>query len=278
MRDAETNLADLVAAHERRLYGFFRARVREDAAASDLAQETWVEVLRHGDTFDAGKGSFWTFTRIWADFVLRRHWERGQKERERIALEPSSEPDEGGGPGAGERPDTGRPSPHDSVQLSRLLRMVLRCALACSRPPNEILVFGFTKLEWKPREITMNLSDEILRTLAARLEREYVALVPDPELASAFSPLREKLELSLSQILSDPRSLRAYDHVPAEPTGSLLLRAYFPPAANPDAIVTRWWDTVKRSVFRELRKESMLMATSADRAGPSAAEREGTTR
>ncbi len=263
MPEATATLDDLVRDHERRLYGFFRARVRDDSAADDLAQETWVEVLRHGETFDPERGTFWTFTRIWADFVLRRHWQSLVRDRERLDrdVEGDDSPPES---------TVGAPSPalasEDASTVAALLRRILACALSCSRPPNEILAFGFTKLEWKPREITMNLSDSTLRDLTRRLETDYVAVVPDPEIAEAFAPLRAKLEQSLDELLSDPRSKRTYAHVPAGPTGPLALGAYFAPDANRESTVTRWWDTVKRTVFRELRASGAL--DESDEANP----------
>lgn len=94
--------------------------------------------------------------------------------------------------------------------------------------------------------------------MALRLERDYAALVPDPEIAAAFEPLREKLEQTLADLLSDPRSKRAYAHVPDGPTGPIALEAYFAPDANPESTITRWWDTVKRAVFRQLREQGAL--------------------
>lgn len=280
MPDVAADLGDLVRQHERRLYGFFRVRVGDDSAAGDLAQETWVEVLGHGDTFDPGLGSFWTFTRIWAGFVLRRHWEaRGrERERERGDGGPSGN-DEPYHPDPGERFDARVLAAEDATSLSRALRQIVCCAFACPRPPNEIIAFGFTKLEWKPREITMNLSDSTLDELASRLERDYVALVPDPEIAAAFEPLRGKLEQSFADLVSDPRSKRAYAHVPDGPTGPIELRAYFAPDANAESTVTRWWDTVKRAVFRQLREQGALgqAADGPGRAGPAGPKVHGAT-
>lgn len=257
MPEGTATLDDLVRQHERRLFGFFRIRVRDDSVASDLAQETWLEVLGHGETFDPDRGSFWTFTRIWADFVLRRHWQSVGRDRERLDRRAEDEDSPGGALVEARAAASGLAS-EDASTLRTVLRKVLACALSCERPPNEIVAFGFTKLEWKPREITVNLSASTLRDLSQRLERDYVALVPDPEIAASFAPLRAKLERGLDELLSDPRSKRAYAHVPDGPTGPMKLESYFAPGANPESAVTRWWDTVKRTVFRDLRESGAL--------------------
>ena len=91
-----------------------RVRVRDDATAEDLVQDTWAEVLRRADTFDPALGSFWTFTKIWADIVVRRHWDEKIPEPVEIdddrgvecAVEAGGEPDAAGANLAAGLPDT----------------------------------------------------------------------------------------------------------------------------------------------------------------------------
>ena len=251
-------LDGLVRRHESRLYGFLRPRVADDATAEDLAQETWVEVLRHANTFDPEQGTFWTFTRIWADFALRRHWRTRQRERSRAAAAPPSIDPEGGELDAGEHPDIGRLTADEAARYGEDLRNVLHCALSCARPPNEKIAYGFSKLGWTRQEIAMDLTPEILNSLAARLEHDYRAIVPDPGIAEAFAALREALAQCLSELAFDPRSKHAYAHVPDVPTGSLALEAFVGPDASVESSVSRWCEALKRAVFARLDQEGFF--------------------
>ena len=53
----------------------------------------------------------------------------------------------------------------------------------CPRPPHEVIVFGFSKLEWKLREVVRDLEDPPLEVLAVRLVRKYVPGERPPEVS-----------------------------------------------------------------------------------------------
>ena len=105
----------LIEAHQRRLYGFMRVRVRDNATAEDLVHDTWGEVLRRADTFDPARGSFWTFTKIWADIVVKRHWQ----ERIPEAVERGDDRERTGGRSAAARISRRRPRGRTARRVER---------------------------------------------------------------------------------------------------------------------------------------------------------------
>lgn len=263
MSEGRASVSALIESHQRRLNGFMRVRVRDDSTAEDLVQDTWAEVLRRIDTFDSGRGSFWTFTKIWAAIVLKRHWD--EKTPETVELDDDRDVERaadgsGGGQDIAASADLAAGLPdglavEDRVHAARTLLDLLCHVMACSRPPHEVIVFGFSKLLWKPSEIVEELSDRPLRGLAARLEADYRAAVPIPAVRAAFSPLLEKLDRPLGDLIEDPRTRRGNESLLARVAGDTTLADYYPDAGNAEAAVTRWWDAVKRAVFSEIRRE-----------------------
>ena len=215
MAEERASVNALIEAHQRRLYGFMRVRVRDDATAEDLVQDTWGEVLRRADTFDPARGSFWTFTKIWADIVVKRHWQERIPEAVEREDDRESEPAAGASGGedlSGADLAAGLPegsNVDDRLHAARTLLDLLCRILACARPPHEIIVFGFSKLLWKPSEIVEDLADRRLLALAARLQEDYAASVPIPAVRAAFAPLLDKLERRLGDLIDDPRTRRA---------------------------------------------------------------------
>ena len=248
MPEEQATPDQLIESHQARLYGFIRCRVRNDAAADDLVQETWTEVWKRIDTYDPNRGSFWTFTKIWAGFVLKRYW--GET---RVGSEASSTGEHDGELQGGEQVAT-TAAPEESLQVSEALLELLCRVASCSRPPHEILVFGFAKLTWKPREIVEELSDSALSRLAAQLQKEYTALAPLPTLRVALCPLRVNLSHPLTLLITDPRTRRIYGELLDRITGETALREYYPRGRVPEEVVVQWWDGVKRAVFTEVRK------------------------
>src|SRR5262249_54206896 len=154
-------------------------------------QETWVEVLRRIDTFDDSKGSFWAFTLNWTKIVLKRHYS--------TSVADPAQPDED----SALRADLGSSSPEKALMLARIITELLRRVLACTRPPHEVIAFGFSKLQWKPQQIREELCDINLRDLALRLEVEYSALVRSPAIRALFRPLHDRLVCTLSELVHD---------------------------------------------------------------------------
>ena len=144
---------------------------------------------------------------------------------------------------------------------------LLRYAAACRRPPHEVVTFGFSRLEWKPREIFEELSPETLTSLAERLEREYAQLAPLPSLHAALFPLRKKVASVLRDVMPDPRTREIYAPLLDRNAGETVLADYYRAGHSPEALIVQWWDKVKRSVFIEIRNagRGTLFAWSQER-------------
>ena len=248
MNEQPTRIEELVESHERRLLVFLRCRV-DDSTARDLAQETWVDVWQHYDTYDPERGSFWVFTKIWANFVLKRYWRARKRGQDR---EVSVDEDDGSAT-LHDAAETG-PGMEDVLTASEAFLELLCCAASCDRPPNEIIVFGLAKTKWKPSEIVAHFSASSLNDMQAVLEREYLAMVPHPGVEEAFSPLREKLNHPLGQTVRDPRVRRSYSKTLEVNAGQSKLSEYFPAGSGPEEAVSRWVAAVKRAVVAQVRQ------------------------
>ena len=254
-------VGELIATHQQRLYGYFLGRVRDDSVAKDLAQETWMEVWRRADTFDPQLGGFWTFTRIWADLVFKRHGTALGIERRRRAAEPGAvaggEPDTSGdgavvsGALNGRAAGAGQGGVEHAVQCAAAFTELLCRVARCTRPPHEVIVFGFSKLGWKPADIVGELADVPLGDLAARLEREYAAATAVPAVHAAFAPLRNKLGRLLAEVVRDPRTRALCKPLLDRVVETTTLREYFPAAEarGAEAAIVHWWHAVQRSVI-----------------------------
>lgn len=239
--DAPPDLSQLVETHHRRLRGWFRARVGARADAEDLAQRTWIEVLKRAHTFDPSRGTFWAFTLIWADFIRRRYWHEGSRaplasgdasDLEKLRSAPTEPAD-------------------DAVAASSLpvFNELLRRTLGCRRLTHEILAFGFVKLlGWPPKRFVAELSSASLSELVAHLEREYVREVPDRDVRSAFAELARGLTQRLGDSRVDPRVLAPYDSLRQRTIGELALAELYLTHSSPEECVTRWWAAVGRVV------------------------------
>lgn len=238
MSDAPSTLEALIDGHRSRLRGWVRMRVRDPHAADDVEQDTWLEVLRHGATFDASKGSFWTFTLIWARTVLKRH--RGERRPDELELEPVDR----------------AAAPDERLALARAAYAMLLLALQSQRPPHEVIALGFVRLGWKPEDLVTHLIDVPLDELLPRLERELAELLSLVAVRAALAALRARLRQPLEALISDPRTRRTYAHVLTPPAGRTCFADYLPAGTDPRPLVTRWWHSVLRSVLETVQRES----------------------
>lgn len=263
------DLGELIRQHQARLRGFFRGRVRDDSIADDLVQETWLEVMRHWASFDPGKGTFWAFSRIWADIALKRHW-ADRKRDDRFASSPRANhgddstviPDDGspGGPiSPGEAArwavsrDVATPPPDVDLHHGRVLTEVLACVTSSRRPPHEIIAFLLAKLSWKPSEVVAELGDCTLSELVERIEREYLGTTRIPSMARLFAPLRARLDSRLADTIADKRTRDCYPTLLDRTAGETRLQDYAAKDTPAEHQVSRWWEAVERSAFNEMR-------------------------
>ncbi len=240
------DLSQLVHQHQKQLIGWFRARLGARSDAEDLAQRTWIEVLGRADTFDPERGSFWTFTKIWAGFVLRRYWAEASGDSLLI--------DGDLGEGDLDIDCVGGDALGSTAPLTafNIVSAVLRCALGCRRLPHEVAVFGFVKLlQWKPSRVVEELSAHTVEYAVDCLEAEYLKDVPHPDVRSAFEALRVKLKQPLRACGVDRRTLQRYAPLQDRPTGTILLNDLYG-GDDREAAVTRWWAAVARVVEEDL--------------------------
>jgi len=255
----------LIETHQQRLVRWFYARIRDRDTAADLAQRTWVEVLPRIHTFDSTLGSFFTFTKVWALFALKRHWAETARQRYRAEEDAPA----GGGVDEGDDlPEGGRidqgaageAHPNriaELVEASEMHIELLRRALTCKRLPHEIIAFGIVKLlDWTPRRVVADLSDTSLDNAAAFLESEYFRNVPLPEVREAFQPLRAGLAHIIASYDIDARISRPYTHLAERVAATTVLRDYYPAEDDPEVLVTRWWAAVNRAVRNDLLRLS----------------------
>lgn len=251
--DTGSDLQALIVAHHRRLVGWFRLRVGDADVAEELAQRTWQEVLLHGHTFDRQRGAFFTFTKVWADIILKRQRaEVALRRRREIRIEEEGEEDDGADPVLRTAPQL---QSYDDVDLDResVFLRLLPLALGCRRLPHEILAFGFVKLlDWKPARVVAELSDNLLDQTAALLADEYALEVATQEVRPAFAALQRKLQQTLAEVDADPRSKKPYQDLMNERTGGTLLHAYYRDGSTPEMAVVRWWSAVTRAVVEKL--------------------------
>jgi len=243
-----------IAAHHDRLVGWFRARVFDRDLAEELTQRTWSEVLRRIDSFNPEQGSFFTFTKIWAEFVLRRHRSEMAKRR-KAEISISTESDDATGL---ENEISLSCAPRgiaidDCLDRGRVFLSLLSLALGCRRLPHEIVAFGFVKLlDWKPARVVHDLSGATLEEAAAFLEREYAREAPSADVERAFAKLRSRLTLTLAECETDPRAKKPFSHLLDRKTGGTILSAYYRDDATPEMAVVRWWSAVTRAVAEDL--------------------------
>jgi hypothetical protein len=145
-------------------------------------------------------------------------------------------------------------NPETALVQARVTTELLRRVLACPRPPHEVVTFGFSKLNWKPREIATELCDVRLFDLAQRLAREYEALVPSPAVREAFRSLHDRLALPLGEVIRDPRVRRSYARLLDRVSGETILRDYLPGDHPAEESIVWWWGFVQRAVLTDLER------------------------
>lgn len=254
---------------ERRLRGFFRARVRNLADADELAQETWLIVLRQQDSYSPERGSFSAFAFSRARYCLLEYFRKIKDRRAMESLFCELQSDGSSGEAANdptERLGRERPgSPSWSEEGAWRTRLDYLAAvdrlLALSCPPHQVIIFVMVwLLETTPREIEERWSAEPLYRLEAHVEGECGErwCLPVSELQSKFRVLRQRLTLTLERTIDEPRTRLAYQALLGSIAGETLLRDYY--TGTPRDNIVQWWYSVMRvlvrTIHRDLRSEA----------------------
>jgi DNA-directed RNA polymerase specialized sigma24 family protein len=252
----EAAFAALRSRHEKRLAGYIRPRVNNDANVEDAAQEVWFDVSQHIHNYDPIHGNFESFVLNRAKYKVLQLNDRNRQSIGHLILAASHQ---------------GNESESDIVNLidsltaaplseaadrmiQRLLyQQLVKRVFSGANPPHQVIVFGFCKLlELRPKEIVAELSDTPLRDLATTLERDYCerAQVYRSEVKSSFGPLHARMALKVDEVLKDSRTSATRLTLHNQSVGDTVLRNYY--GDDPEGDITSWWDTVRRRVRNEL--------------------------
>ena len=212
----------LYARHQRQVRGFIRIRASNDTNTREIAHLTWLTVWQKLPTYDQSRSSFPTFVKYWASLVLLRSYEaQGLRRKVEVLFSEfiSRFPD------------------HDSS------------------PPHQLIAFGFAKLlAWPPRKIVTELSEVRLKTLAERLESEYISTsqLPEERVRPYFKQLRKDLGRRFREAAKDPRTRSLHSHLLHRIVGETTLQEYYTGGTDEQyaADITKWWDAVRRRVWK----------------------------
>jgi DNA-directed RNA polymerase specialized sigma24 family protein len=248
---------ELHSLHQGSVFGYIRARVRNDDDAQDVAQRTWIEVWNNIKSFDPQRGSLHAFaTRYWAHFMIMRHYSDLKGEAMPLAPDENIEIYR---PAFGEAGHPVKAYPDaswDEEAPAEVYTQLLALTFGGPSPPHQLLAFGFTKLlAWPPRRIVAELSDRSLAELAAQLEQAYLheSELPEALVRPAFARLRQALERRFGEVVDEPKTRETYPQLLDRIVGTTTLRDYYT-AGDPAAAVTRWWDAVKRRVRSDVSR------------------------
>ena len=221
-RDHEA-FATLHERHANRVFGYLRARSRNDGDAEEIAQQTWVQLTERLGDFDPARGGFIAFALHWAGIVLRRYYAP--------RLEPAANED------ALASATVAFVEEVEDAERADLLRRLLAIVFSGTPPAHQLVAFGFCKLlGWKPGRVVDELAAVPLRAAATRLTEGYLAAsrLPEDDVRACFAPLHGRLageegDATLGSLLTADR--------PAE------------------AQVTGWWWSVRRYALRAAERE-----------------------
>jgi len=246
---SQADARELIASHHRRLVGWFCIRVGDRDIAEELAQRAWIEVLRRIHTYTSERASFFTFTLIWADKILRRHRTQVAIERKRFVYrtilgEHEGDDDDPIHPGsdAGESPTE---PPTVVIDRPQVFSAMLALTLGCDRMPHEILTFGYIRLlGWKPAAFVAEFRSATLREIATLLYRDYRQDVADGVVDLHFRNFIERLAAPLTSWKCDPRTRKPYAAFLDLEAGGTRLEQYFREDKVAEELVAHWWDAV----------------------------------
>jgi len=175
------NIASVVSRFGKRLLGFIRQRVDNEADAEDILQDVWYQLTRAVDTEPIEQISAWLFA-----VARNRIIDRYRKHR-LVSLQPLLHDDEEPASRdlAGLIPDDGDP---ETVHLRSLFWKTLQESLA-ELPEEQRLVFVWNELEGIPFNEIAELTGEKLNTLISR--KRYAVLFLRERLLTLYHEIIE---------------------------------------------------------------------------------------
>lgn len=242
---------------------YIGSRVRRREDVEDISQDTWAEVLKKLSQYDSQRANFVAFVKNHAHWKMVAYYgELGERSRLEILAQDllgSKLPfeEESGATDILRRVKDSTPSPEEIAERAELFDRFLKVVFSSSIAPHQLISFGFARLlEWRPREIVAELSEQFLRNLEARLEDDYsrILLGQKTYLRERLSPLREKIDCEVDDVIEDPNTRTAYAHLLNRLVGQTKLSDYYTIHGDPEQNIDEWCWSVKRRALLELLK------------------------
>jgi len=239
---------------------YIGSRVRRREDVEDISQDTWTEVLKKLSKYDYQRANFVAFVKNHAHWKMVAYYEKlGEWGRVEILAQDllRNFEEESGATDILKRVKDSSPSPEEIIEKAELLDRFLKVAFSSSIAPHQLISFGFARLlEWRPREIVAELSEQFLRNLEARLEDDdsRILLGQRTYLRERLSPLREKMDCQVDDVIEDPNTRAVYAHLLNRLVGQTKLSDYYTIHGNPEQNIDEWSWSVKRRVLLELLK------------------------
>ncbi len=257
------------------VFGYIRARSRNDGDADDIAQDAELLAWTHTGRYDGRP--FCGFVFYWAHIALMRFYRAGKRRWEVEVLMTDMESGILDAPSEQEKLEYRAWLEQESRAIAQessreRFEMLLRIAFTAPFPPHQLIVFGLTKLvclrpgdkpvkrnkrsraaasRTPPRRVVSEFSDVPLRDLEREFEDAYLrdSSLPEEYARACFEPLRQRLEAT--------KELPAEDPVESRPPGRLLgettLREYY--GSDPTQDISHWWYSVYRHVASRLGED-----------------------
>jgi DNA-directed RNA polymerase specialized sigma24 family protein len=209
---------ELDALYRKRIYGYIKPRVRNDADALNITQDTLLKFFKNPATYDSDIGGLLNYLQK-AAF----HTHLDEIGRAFRIHELQAEPEDI------ETLEIKHLLGTDGIGLLREDEM-LKFIFGELSPPHQLIAFGFSyRLGWKPEEIVADLSEKRLKLLEGKLEDDYSAtsILDDRVVRDRFKLLRNNMIRSLGDVLIEPQTRKAYQSFLDTPVGETTLNQYF---------------------------------------------------
>lgn len=248
--------AVFAAARQQDVFNYFLKRICDPGVAEDLAQKTWMIVLkdlrRFKTRYRRKRGQLIAFVMHKARNVLLDHFRREAATKRRQSLNEANrdllEPESGD---AGLLfPDLDRQT-RTAIQAQLLERLV-----QSRRPLHQILIFFLCRLlDWTPADILMAFSSSTLREVLFWVEKEFVAETALPRVAvrAAFKKLRARLKRRVIDEIRGEERQEQFHSLLRQKLDETRLGAYFP-GHNPEeraSKVVSAWSSVRKSLVTD---------------------------
>jgi DNA-directed RNA polymerase specialized sigma24 family protein len=256
------------------LYGLYRTPIRRRALfladsvedADEILSIAWARFL---EEYDPSKSSVTTF--MWrllknatSTFYGRRH--RGESLTE--FLDGDREDEQATSWGL-PHPD---PGPEAFLLRTQAYEELLRAAFQNDSPTHQRITFGFNRLlEWKPQEITAQLSPQLLLRLALTLTTDYAQVSSFPQLRvlDLMAPLHADLKMKNSTFMRDEKTRRTWKHLLDSVAAGTVLQQYY--SGKDEAAkcqnINAWSDTIRRKIVSRLARTAGRGSIKLEKAG-----------